>query len=98
MVTVLYCERSMRLASSRRSLKRHRTDQVRRLRNRSARSRLRTAVRRVREADSEETRSEALSSAQRLLDRAGRKRLIHPGKADRLKSRLARRKPGRGEE
>ncbi|MBN1434410.1 30S ribosomal protein S20 [Candidatus Fermentibacterales bacterium] len=78
------------MARSRQSLKRHRTDQVRRLRNRGKMSRLRTALKRVREADTEEKRKQAHAEAQRLLDRAGRTRLVHPRKARRLKSRISK--------
>jgi small subunit ribosomal protein S20 len=58
--------------------------------NRAQRSRLRTAIKAVRTAASAEARAAALRLAERLLDRAGRKRLIHPNKAARLKRRLHR--------
>lgn len=53
-------------------------------RNRSQRSALRTALKQAR--SSAESRPEAV----KLLDRAARKRLIHPNKAARLKSHLAK--------
>ncbi|TVR67486.1 MAG: 30S ribosomal protein S20 [Gemmatimonadales bacterium] len=57
-------------------------------RNRVARSRLRTAVKRVRQAEDAETAQTRLRDAESLLDRAARKRLLHPNKVARMKSRL----------
>jgi len=68
--------------------KRMRTNEVRAERNRARRSRLRTALRKVRQADNAETAGAALREAISLLDRAASKRLIHPNKAARAKSRL----------
>ena len=60
-------------------------------RNKSQRSALRTAVKKVRAvaAGSPEAGA-AYAEAVKLLDRAGRKRLIHPNTAARQKSRLAK--------
>ena len=58
-------------------------------RNRAQRSQLRTAVKKVRMSAKEQVAS-ALAAAETTLDRAGRKRLIHPNAAARLKSRLAK--------
>lgn len=58
-------------------------------RNRQQRAALRTAVKKVRTAESGDTAA-ALRSAESLLDRAARKRLIHPNTAARQKSRLAK--------
>jgi small subunit ribosomal protein S20 len=69
--------------------KRMRTNEIRADRNRMYRSRLRTALKKVRQADSAETGSKALQEAVSLLDRAARKRIIHPNKAARAKSRLS---------
>ncbi len=57
--------------------------------NRTERSRLRTALKKVRTATGGEVET-AYASAEQLLDRAGRKRLIHPNAAARQKSRLAK--------
>jgi small subunit ribosomal protein S20 len=78
------------LARSRQSVKRHRTDAAKRLRNKMKLSRLRTAVRRVREASSPEEKDRAWRNAQSLLDRAGRTRLIHPNRVKRIKSSLTK--------
>lgn len=59
-------------------------------RNRAKRSRVRTAMKRVREAEDPEAAQEHLSQAYKLLDRAATRRLMHPNKANRLKSQLAR--------
>lgn len=58
--------------------------------NRTQRSQLRTAIKRVRQAPDEKARAEALATAAKLIDRAGRKRLIHPNAAARQKSRLSK--------
>jgi small subunit ribosomal protein S20 len=69
--------------------KRMRTSRVRAERNKQNRSRLRTALKKVRNAESPEAAAEALRAATALLDRAAARRLIHPNKAARTKSRLA---------
>lgn len=58
--------------------------------NRKKRSRLRTALKRVRAAETTEEGLERLREATVLIDRAAGKRLMHPKKADRIKSRLAK--------
>ncbi len=70
--------------------KRMRTNKIREQRNKQKRSRLRTAIKKVRQADDAETAAEAFQTAKSLLDRAASRRLIHPNKAARLKSKLAR--------
>ncbi|MCY4646205.1 MAG: 30S ribosomal protein S20 [Gammaproteobacteria bacterium] len=60
-------------------------------RNRAKRSRLRTALKRVREAGDAETAQARFRDAQVLLDRAATSRLLHANTAARLKSALARR-------
>jgi small subunit ribosomal protein S20 len=60
----------------------------RRARNRVQRTTLRTVVKRVRTADTAEASQTAFRAAERLLDRAARKRLIHPNRAARTKARL----------
>ena len=57
--------------------------------NRTQRSQLRTAIKKVRSSAGAEAEA-AYEEAVRLLDRAGRKRLIHPTAAARNKSRLAK--------
>ena len=59
-------------------------------RNRAQRSKLRNAVKRVRAATTEAEAKAAYARAAQLLDRAGRKNLIHRNTASRVKSRLAK--------
>jgi small subunit ribosomal protein S20 len=68
--------------------KRARTNLERRDRNRRDRSRLRTALKKVRGADSTDSARAALRSAESLLDRLARKGVIHANTAARHKSRL----------
>lgn len=57
--------------------------------NRTQRSQLRSAIKKVRAAAASDAKS-AYDEAVQLIDRAGRKRLIHPNAAARQKSRLAK--------
>lgn len=58
-------------------------------RNRAQRSELRTAIKRVRAAATKAEAEKALVEAGSILDRAGRKNLVHRRNAARMKSRLA---------
>ena len=69
--------------------KRMRQGKTHATRNRTQRSQLRTAVKKVRAAAGTAAQA-ANDEAVQLLDRAGRKRLIHPNAAARQKSRLAK--------
>lgn len=60
------------------------------LRNRTQRSQLRSAVKKVRAATTAEEATQAYRAAERLLDRSARKSLLHPNAAARQKSRLAK--------
>ena len=68
--------------------KRARTNLKRRERNRRDRSRLRTAIKRVREADDVDAAREAMRDAESVLDRLATKGVIHDNTAARHKSRL----------
>ena len=59
-------------------------------RNRAKRSRLRTAVKKVREAADAETAQARFREAQVLLDRAAGSHLLHPRAVARMKGALAR--------
>jgi len=59
-------------------------------RNRVNRSRIKTAIRRVREAENAETAQLHMKEAISLLDRAASKRLMHPNRAARMKGQIAR--------
>jgi small subunit ribosomal protein S20 len=72
--------------------KRMRQDAVRRARNRSAKSSLRTQIRKVREAvaaKKEEDAKREFAVLARKLDKAASQRVIHPNAAARTKSRLS---------
>ena len=76
------------MANTQSSKKRLRQTITRTLKNRMQRSALRSALRKVRAATSAQDARAALHQAERLLDRAARKRLIHPNTAARHKTRL----------
>jgi len=59
-------------------------------RNRTNRSRIKTAIRRVREAENAETAQLHMKEAIALLDRAASKHLMHPNRAARMKGQIAR--------
>ena len=59
-------------------------------RNKAQRSQLRSAIKKVRTAGTPAEAAAAYKTAAQLLDRAGRKNLIHRNVASRTKSRLAK--------
>jgi len=59
-------------------------------RNRVSRSRIKTAMRRVAEAENAETAQLHMKEAVALLDRAATKNLLHANRVARMKSQLAR--------
>jgi small subunit ribosomal protein S20 len=69
--------------------KRMRQARTRAVQNRTHRSALRTALKKVRTASGAEAKA-AYSEAVKLLDRAGRKSIVHKNAAARQKSRLAK--------
>jgi small subunit ribosomal protein S20 len=71
--------------------KRMELSRVANTRNRTKRSMIRTALRRVREAETAEAAQAHMKEAVSLLDRAATKRLMHPNRVARIKSQLARR-------
>lgn len=70
--------------------KRMRQSEKRAAHNRTQRSRLKTAIKRTMTATDGETAAEAFRETSAILDRYASKRLIHPNKAARKKSQLAR--------
>jgi len=80
------------MAHSKHRKKSLRKAQRQRLENRAERSAMRTTVKKARIAvtTDPENADAALSAATQSLDKAGKRRLIHPKKASRLKSRLAK--------
>jgi len=61
-----------------------------RIKNRKERSKIRTAIKRVEEAEKADEGQARLSQAVALLDRAATRRLFHPNRVAHIKSRLAR--------
>jgi small subunit ribosomal protein S20 len=81
------------VANIKSKIKRIHTNEVARLRNQSAKSSLRTAVRSFREAaesGDKEKAAELLVSTSRKLDKAASKGVIHKNQAANKKSALAR--------
>jgi len=76
-----------RIKSAKKALRKSRAANER---NRHRRSQLRTALKKVRTAASAQEAQAAFREASRLLDRAGRKNLVHRNTANRTKSRLAK--------
>lgn len=78
------------MANTRSAEKRMRQDRKRNVHNRTQRSRLKTAIKKVSsETDPQKAEAE-LKQAAAMLDRMASRRLIHPNKAARKKSQLAR--------
>jgi small subunit ribosomal protein S20 len=75
---------------SRTVIKRQRQTEVRRQRNKAVRSELKTRERKVRQAGDPATAATELKAAQKALDKAAAKGVIHANKAARKKSRLAK--------
>jgi small subunit ribosomal protein S20 len=78
------------MPKSRTVLKRQRQTERRRLRNKAARSEIRTLERRVRAASDPGTAQTELRELQKRLDQAASAGVLHPNKAARKKSRLAK--------
>jgi len=72
------------VANIKSAIKRNRQNEVRRLRNRSFRSEMRTLVKSARETGTAEDTAAAIKK----IDRAAAKGIIHTNKASREKSRL----------
>jgi len=82
------------VANIKSQIKRNRTNERRRLRNKGVKSELKTAVRRFREAadgGDATAATAALRSASKLLDKAASKGVIHQNQAANRKSAMAKR-------
>jgi small subunit ribosomal protein S20 len=78
------------LANSNSAKKRVRQNRRRLERNRHQRSRLKSAIKGVMNAEDGDAAAAAFRQASALLDRFSRRNLLHPNKAARKKSQLAR--------
>ncbi len=82
------------MANIKSQLKRIKTNEKARLRNKSVKSSLKTSVRKFREAAAAgdaDTATTALRDASRALDKAASKGVIHPNQAANRKSAMAKR-------
>ncbi len=82
------------MANIKSQIKRNRTNEVARLRNKSVRSAVKTAVRRFRaaaDAGDRDTATSELRTASRALDKAASKGVIHANQAANKKSAMAQR-------
>jgi small subunit ribosomal protein S20 len=79
------------LANSNSAEKRIRQERKRQQANRAQRSRMKTGLKKVQTADTQEAAQAAFREVSALLDRLASRRVIHPNKAARKKSQLARR-------
>ena len=82
------------MANIKSQIKRIRTNEAARLRNKSVKSSLKTAIRHFREAADSGDRDAALAAlanASRRLDKAASKGVIHPNQAANKKSAMAQR-------
>jgi small subunit ribosomal protein S20 len=81
------------MANTKSAEKRMRQSAERRVRNRSARSEMRTAIKKVRGALASgdvQTAQDALKTAVQVIDRTAKKRVVHGNTAARTKSRLTK--------
>ncbi len=84
------------MANIKSQIKRNRQNEIRRARNKSTRSALKTRIKRfveLTESGDADASREAFRSLSRALDQAAAKRVIHKNQAANKKSRLARKIP-----
>lgn len=78
------------MANTRSAEKRNRQDKKRNEHNRTQRAKMKTAIKRVTVETDAAKAAESLKETQALLDRMASRRQIHPNKAARKKSQLAK--------
>ena len=78
------------MPNSKQGAKRLRQDEVRRVRNKSTRTAMRSAVKKVLTAETKEEAASALPLAMKKVDKAAKSSVVHKNAAARIKSRLAR--------
>jgi small subunit ribosomal protein S20 len=78
------------MPSSKQAKKRMRTDAVRRVANKAVSSAMKTAMKKVLDAENTETAQAALPKAMKMVDKAAKKNIIHANSAARNRSRLTR--------
>ncbi|MEZ5977206.1 MAG: 30S ribosomal protein S20 [Planctomycetota bacterium] len=78
------------MPNSKQAEKRLRTQEKQRVANKSVRSAMRTAMKRVLKAENKEQGVAALPEATKRIDKAAKRNIVHANAAARYKSRLAR--------
>ena len=78
------------MAHHKSAIKRIRSSETRRLKNRHNRKRLKTLIQSVRSSENKEQGEKSLAKAMPFLDQAVSKRIIHRNKAARQKSNLTK--------
>lgn len=78
------------MPNNKQQTKRLKNDEIKRQRNKADKSRMRSAVREVVEADSKDAADAATPKAMKFIDLASKKNIIHDNAAARMKSRVAR--------
>ena len=78
------------MANHKSALKRIRSNEAKRLRNRYQHKTTRNAVKKLRELDNKKEAEELFPSVVSMLDRLAKKNIIHANKAANLKSSLAK--------
>ncbi len=78
------------MANHKSALKRIRSSEVKRLRNKYQHKTTRTAVRKLRHTSDKETATALLRTVSSMLDKLARKNVIHKNKAANLKSSLTK--------
>ena len=77
------------MPNTKQAKKRVRQDEIQRIRNKIIKSRMRTAVKRVLQADDPAKAQGALPEAMRRIDKAAKTNVIHNNTAARYKSRVS---------
>ncbi|UAB74499.1 MULTISPECIES: 30S ribosomal protein S20 [Mesoflavibacter] len=78
------------MANHKSALKRIRSNEAKRLRNRYQHKTTRNAVKRLRDLDNKKEAEELLPSVVSMLDKLAKKNIIHANKAANIKSKLAK--------
>lgn len=78
------------MPNNKQAKKRRRQDEAKRLLNKTKKSTMRTAIKKVLQADSAEAAEAALPAAMKRIDKAAKHEVIHDNAAARYKARLAR--------
>ncbi len=78
------------MPNNKQAKKRMRQNETRRVENKTVRTSMRSAMKKVLQADSPEAAKEALPYAMKRIDKAAKKNIIHANAAARYKSRMAR--------